>query len=79
MTTALTRKDNAPYELSTPENFKPHFSVLIEVKPIQSNGLNMTCRFVRLAPARRVAEVIWIGVHYSRGFNMSLILPRVSY
>jgi hypothetical protein len=40
---------------STPENFKPHFSVLIEVKPIQSNGLNMTCRFVRLAPARRVA------------------------
>lgn len=48
MTTALTRKDNAPYELSTPENFKPHFSVLIEVKPIQSNGLNMTFVCVRL-------------------------------
>jgi hypothetical protein len=63
----------------TPENFKPHFSVLIEAEPIQSNGLNMTFICVRLAAVRRVAEVIWIGVHYSRGFNMSLILPRVTY
>lgn len=64
---------------STPENFKPHFSVLIEANhnTIQRIKYDFIC--VRLAAVRRVAEVIWIGVHYSRGFNMSSILPRVTY